>query len=570
MSKWKEISFGLLQKKVPMLIGGIAVLGIISAVILFSGEEGASVVYKETSVNYGSLSIGTSRSGSVDIGTTEQVFELDMSALQRVDADSLGGNQGSNNAGMPGMVGGNAAAGGAFSGFNQIFDMMGGGTFTAGGEESSLAISKVLVSVGQQIQVGDVLYELAEESVTELQQELESNVTVAKADLEAIYADQKLSRQTAEYTYESSMAYGDYADTEYKSAKSSYLQEVESKKAQLLKAQENLASLQAQLAEAQELYKNAQEIYNAYVWSRDNTDKNQATYLYVEYFNDARSAESTMSTLENKVEQLEQKIEQAEQNISTAQKQLNQAERNQEQGLLSAVQTRALRMLAYDTAEETRDITLAYLEQESAEQEAVLARAEEKWEEYSSHIDGTEIRSQYSGVVTSVGLVQGDSLSTGDVLITLNNSDDVTMTVTVYEQGMADIEIGSKAKVSLIAYPDLIFDAEVTEISDAETDSDGNVVYEVTATLRGDLSGVFQSMTGDITFISEETQEVLYISKRAVITENNKSYVKVKREDGKVEKREISTGFSDGVNIEVTEGLSQGETILIESKVSQS
>ena len=34
--------------------------------------------------------------------------------------------------------------------------------------------------------------------------------------------------------------------------------------------------------------------------------------------------------------------------------------------------------------------------------------------------------------------------------------------------------------------------------------------------------------------------------------------------------KEVTTGFSDGVNVEIIEGLSEGDVVLIESKVSES
>ena len=39
------------------------------------------------------------------------------------------------------------------------------------------------------------------------------------------------------------------------------------------------------------------------------------------------------------------------------------------------------------------------------------------------------------------------------------------------------------------AYPEEIFEAVVTEFSDASTDAKGNVVYEVTVTVKGDDIG---------------------------------------------------------------------------------
>jgi len=46
--------------------------------------------------------------------------------------------------------------------------------------------------------------------------------------------------------------------------------------------------------------------------------------------------------------------------------------------------------------------------------------------------------------------------------------------------------------------------------------------------------------------------------------------VKKKEADGSITRQEIITGFSDGVNVEIKEGLSEGDTVLIESKVSDS
>ena len=71
-----------------------------------------------------------------------------------------------------------------------------------------------------------------------------------------------------------------------------------------------------------------------------------------------------------------------------------------------------------------------------------------------------------------------------------------------------------------------------------------------------------------MTFVTDEVSEVLYIPVRAVIQENGEDYVKVREKDGKIVSKEVTTGFTDGVNIEIKEGLSEGETVLTETKVS--
>ena len=77
-------------------------------------------------------------------------------------------------------------------------------------------------------------------------------------------------------------------------------------------------------------------------------------------------------------------------------------------------------------------------------------------------------------------------------------------------------------------------------------------------------------MTGEVTFVTKETQKVIYVSNRAIFREGTRSYVKVRDEAGKIQEKDVVTGFSDGVNVQITEGLAEGDIVLIESKVSES
>ena len=552
---------------------GVVVLAVVGGVILLSTGEEETYTYKETTVEYGNLVVGVTEDGSVDIGTVEQTFDLDMSALQRADTTSSdsGSNSGNNSGGGGGDFGGftpGASQGGGMNMFNQILNMSMGNSTSNNQDAASLPISEVCVSVGQQVTKGDVLYVLEEESVAELKEELQSNVEKAEADLNAVYADQELSRQQAEYNLKSSTAYGSYAQTEYNTTIQELQEAVADKQKALEQAQESLSDYQEQLASITTSYEDASKILSGCQWSLDNTNQEDDVFAYVYYYDLTKQAQSTVDSLDQQKEQLGKSVEQAEENVSLAEKEYNNAKRSLAQGLLSAQETLDLRGLAYDTAQETYDIAIAYLEEDAAEQEEVYAEAQEKWEEFSSHIDGNNVCAQYDGVITSVDLEEGDSIQTGDVLVTLYNMEEVTMTVTVDEADMTDISVGSQANITFIAYPDTVFTAEVTEIADAVSDSDGNVTYDVTVTLEGDVSGLFQGMTGEITFVTEEMKDVLYVSKRAIITEGENSYVKVRTEDGKIEKKSVTTGFTDGVNIEIVEGLSEGDIVLIESKVS--
>lgn len=553
-------------KKKAILPAGILSCILILAIaagVIAGGSNAGQTVYRETTAVKGNLTVGITESGTVDIGTTTQTFELDMSKLKRNNSSSDG--SGSNSTGMGsggGMMGG-------MDMFSQIFDFASDGTgqdSSAGG--STLTIEEVAVSVGQQVKAGDVLYTLEEDTLSEIRERLEADVDKANADLEAVYASQKQSRLEAQYNYDTGAAYGSYASTEMEASIKELEEEASNKAASLEVAKQELLVYQERLEQAQEEYTSAKEMLERCEWGVNNVNKQEDIYLYVQYESMRTQAESTSNSLESEIEQLESDIEKAQDTIASLEKESKEAQRALLLGQKEAKKNYDLRMLAYNTTEETYDIALSYLELSSAEQEDAYAEAKERWEEFQSNINENAICAAYDGVITDVHLKAGDSIGTKDKVVTLYNLDEVTMKLTVDEEDMEDIKEGTQANVVLTAYPDQPFRASVTELSDAKTDANGDVTYKVTVTIEGDTSGLYQGMTGDVTFITRETQEVLYVSNRSITRSGGTSYVKVKDENGSIKSKEVVTGFSDGVNVEIVEGLSEGDVVLIESKVS--
>mgnify|MGYP004626037451 FL=1 len=570
IGSWKSWSK---KRKLTSGICGVCVIAVTAGTISISGGSDTEVIYKETTVKYGTLVKGVTESGSVDIGTVDQTFDLDMSALKRTDSSNSSSSDGSSGSssgsgGFGGMSASGSGAQGGLDMFGQIFNM-GGSSSDSSSEDSTLTVAEVVVSVGQQVCEGDPLYLLEEDSVTELEEELQSNVEKAKADLEAVEADQSLSRQQAKYTYDSSTAYSSYIDTEYSTTLQELQNTADSAESTLEQAKSSLEDYQAQLTEITAAYEDAEQLLANCQYSLNSTDPADDTYGYVYFAQLTEQAQSTVDSLEQQKEELEQKVEQAEENVTTAENAYNKAKRELAQGKLTATETKQLRTLAYNTEQETYDIALGYLAQYLADQQDTYDETLEKWNEFSTYIDGHAVCAKYNGVITSVELEAGDKISTGTSLVTLYDMDEVTMTVTVEEDDMTDISLGSAANVALTAYPEDLFTAKVTAIGDAASDSSGNITYDVTVTLEGDVSGLFQSMTGDVTFVTEETADVLYVSRRAIITEDDKTYVKVKTADGSVEKKEVTTGLSDGSNIEISGDIAEGDIVLIESSITK-
>lgn len=172
--------------------------------------------------------------------------------------------------------------------------------------------------------------------------------------------------------------------------------------------------------------------------------------------------------------------------------------------------------------------------------------------------------------MTEILLSEGDTLSGGSSLVVLNNQETVTMAVSLGEDDYSAIDKEGTVNIVFTAYPNKIFSGKITDVSDAEYDSSsGTVYYTVTVTIQGEVSGLYEGMTGDVTFVTKEMKQVCYVSNRAVFREGTKSYVKVRDDNENIVKQEITTGFSDGINVEIITGLSEGDIVLIESKVGE-
>jgi len=454
--------------------------------------------------------------------------------------------------------------------FSQMFALANGDTNTATTtSENSMVVESVLVSVGERIEEGDPLLTLTSESVEAIRSQLSEDVGTAEIDLNELKTEQVSTRLAAKQTYDSNIAYGKYATTEYNLTLKKLNDAVDNAQDSYDLAQEELALLNEELEVAQTDYADAILALDAATYNVNSVDKYNNTYWYVQYENIRDEAESTLEKFESDVEKKQENVDNAETNLILQKNMLQKANREVDSGLLTAKETYALRLLAYNNAVEAHDVAIAYLEKNLESVESTYQDVVDKIDELDNYIVNQNILSEYSGVITEVALSEGDELSVDSAIISLYDDAAVTMTATVSEDDIEDIVVGNAANIVLTAYEDDIFQGEVSEISDATYNSTTGVnEYSVTVTMQGDVSGLYQGMTGDVTFITKEIKEVMYVSNRAIFRSGTDSYVKVIDESGDIVEKKITTGFSDGINAEILEGLSEGDVVLIESKVN--
>lgn len=552
------------KTKLLMGIGAAAVVGILAVLLRLVGREhsGEEVVYREDRVEYGSLTVGITDEATVEIGTLEQRFDLDISAL--VDGGSVSDTQAAG--AMPGGFGGMGNGGTGMLSFGSL------NVDSPASQSQSLEVADVRIAVGQEIREGDLIYTLTTESVDEIRGTLSEDIDDAKADYEALEVEQEESRTQAQQGYDTYVTNGKYAQLIYQNALKTYQDALE-EAVENVDDQQNayneklleFADLQEEYAKTLELVREAQGAV-----SENYEGRHENAYYYTVYLNTRDTAQKLAEQFEEELESANEELEQLSLDIQTAVRTMNQCQLDYEKAKLELGQTQDIDIYYAGKASEWYSIQTASLDNELSSAKNRYDAAVEKLAAFDSSVQDNGIVSEYSGVVTEVLLSEGDTLSGGSGLVVLNDQETVTMDVSLGEDDYNAVDRDGTVNIVFTAYPDEMYSGRITEVSDAEYDSSsGAVYYTVSVTVQGDVSGLYEGMTGDVTFVTKEMKEVCYVSNRAVFREGTKSYVKVRDDSGDIVKQEVVTGFSDGIHVEVVTGLSEGDIVLIESKVGE-
>ncbi len=552
------------KTKLLMGIGAAAVVGILAVLLRLVGREhsGEEVVYREDRVEYGSLTVGITDEATVEIGTLEQRFDLDISAL--VDGGSVSDTQAAG--AMPGGFGSMGNGGTGMLSFGSL------NVDSPASQSQSLEVADVRIAVGQEIREGDLIYTLTTESVDEIRGTLSEDIDDAKADYEALEVEQEESRTQAQQGYDTYVTNGKYAQLIYQNALKTYQDALE-EAVENVDDQQNayneklleFADLQEEYAKTLELVREAQGAV-----SENYEGRHENAYYYTVYLNTRDTAQKLADQFEEELESTNEELEQLSLDIQTAVRTMNQCQLDYEKAKLELGQTQDIDIYYAGKASEWYSIQMASLDNELSSAKNRYDAAVEKLAAFDSSVQDNGIVSEYSGVVTEVLLSEGDTLSGGSGLVVLNDQETVTMDVSLGEDDYNAVDRDGTVNIVFTAYPDEMYSGRITEVSDAEYDSSsGAVYYTVSVTVQGDVSGLYEGMTGDVTFVTKEMKEVCYVSNRAVFREGTKSYVKVRDDSGDIVKQEVVTGFSDGIHVEVVTGLSEGDIVLIESKVGE-
>jgi HlyD family secretion protein len=187
----------------------------------------------------------------------------------------------------------------------------------------------------------------------------------------------------------------------------------------------------------------------------------------------------------------------------------------------------------------------------------------------------TNIRALVSGTILEIPVKEGDQV------IQSNNFNDGTTIATIADlsimifEGKVDegevgkLQLGMPLKISLGAINDKEFDAKLRFIAPKGVEESGAVQFKIegNVTVEDDFL-IRAGYSANASLVLEKKDNVMVIPEALLQFDKttDEPYVEVSIGDQKFERKEVKIGISDGVNVEIVEGLTKDDKVKIWNK----
>lgn len=497
----------------------------IYTVFIKPNQNTETYVYLETTVEKGDIKVGITENGTLDYGITTQMYDLDLSTETDENEDEE--------------------------------------------EEENLKyliVEEVYIAPGERISEGDPVITFTDKSIEAVRRKLTSAKTEAEVTLEEAQADYKLSAISAKETYDLSREKASNADITWQYAAQAADSSIAQNQIELLRLQAEIELYQGKLEEAQEDYEDAEEDYQDAVAALEAVGTSNQL-VTINFESTYLQAKSSLEQAENNLENIRNTIEQDQEEIETLSRQIETDSAAAQIDTLTARGEKNLADITGSVAAETYQASLENLQAGIDTAQETLDTLSDKLADFEDFIGDGTIYAEGSGIVTEVGYEAEDKLETSGTIVSFAKEGDMTITVDVSQEDITSLSVGDPVEIEFMAYEGQSYEGNILSITMTNTSSNSvTVSYPVEVSVNGDTSALYGGMSAEVNFVTEEHKDTLYVSKKAVIKQEGKTYVTVKK-DGDYRLQEVEIGMSNSSSTEILSGLSAGDTVYIVSQV---
>ena len=228
---------------------------------------------------------------------------------------------------------------------------------------------------------------------------------------------------------------------------------------------------------------------------------------------------------------------------------------------------------SFDVA--TNELGIAEIDLRSSHESLSQARAQ--LEQAADRLSKTRTYSPIDGTVTSLDIKVGETAISsttnipGSSLMTIANPDSIHTEVNVDEADIANISIGQRTLVYAIAYPDQPIEGVIDSIAVSAKVAEGaqGLSFAVKIRLEKTEGVVLRpGMSCRAEIFTEIVDGILAVPIQAVLVDEDRRVSQTRyhvfvHEDGVVREAKVTIGLSDDTYQEITDGLSEGDVVII-------
>ena len=180
----------------------------------------------------------------------------------------------------------------------------------------------------------------------------------------------------------------------------------------------------------------------------------------------------------------------------------------------------------------------------------------------------TLVRSTISGLILDIpvkvgnSVIQANTLNEGTTVATVANMNDLIFDGNIDETEVGSLTEGMPVILTIGALQDDSFDATLEYISPKAVENNGTNQFEIKAAVVVPPDQTIRSgYSANAEIVLQEVAQVLSVPESALEFAGDSTFVYVKGEGADYVRTPVKTGLSDGLRIEIKEGLSLGQTV---------
>ena len=216
-------------------------------------------------------------------------------------------------------------------------------------------------------------------------------------------------------------------------------------------------------------------------------------------------------------------------------------------------------------------IALNQAKHEKAAAEDALQVVRDGVSKSNASASSTLVRSTISGVILDIPVKVGNSVilsntfNDGTTIATVANMNDLIFRGNIDETEVGQLVSDMPMKITIGALQDLKFDANLEYISPKAVESNGANQFEIKAAVKlADGGKIRSGYSANAEIVLAKADKVLCVPESAIEFSGDSTFVYVIKGEGKdktYERTQVTTGLSDGVNIEIKKGITAKDKV---------